>query len=164
MALARRSPPASRLRAGRGLRSRAAAAGRTPGEEDESRQVLDAFFLGKALADTVTDRLGAAVGDALAEAAKFDAERREELRQFQEEVLERARREMYATAAEPVPLAPQAPPPAGGSTVRRTGDTEKSAVPAANVPDTPPVDLADAVDSLRSEVARTNGAVASKKP
>ena len=40
------------------------------------RSVLEAFFLGRAFAETVNDRLGAALGDLLSEIAKADAERR----------------------------------------------------------------------------------------
>ena len=41
------------------------------------RSVLEAFFLGRAFAETVNDRLGAALGDLLSEIAKADAERRQ---------------------------------------------------------------------------------------
>ena len=41
------------------------------------RSVLEAFFLGRAFAETVNDRLGAALGDFLSEIAKADAERRQ---------------------------------------------------------------------------------------
>jgi hypothetical protein len=41
------------------------------------RSVLEAFFLGRAFAETINDRLGAALGDLLSEIAKADAERRQ---------------------------------------------------------------------------------------
>ena len=41
------------------------------------RSVLEAFFIGRAFAETVNDRLGAALGDFLSEIAKADAERRQ---------------------------------------------------------------------------------------
>ncbi len=41
---------------------------------DEANGVLDAFFLGKAIAETVNERLGAALGDALSEITKVNAE------------------------------------------------------------------------------------------
>ena len=41
------------------------------------RSVLEAFFLGRAFAETINDRLGAALGDFLSEIAKADAERRQ---------------------------------------------------------------------------------------
>ena len=36
--------------------------------------MLEAFFIGRALAETVNERLGSAVGDVLAEVGKLDAE------------------------------------------------------------------------------------------
>eukprot|EP00850_Spirogloea_muscicola_P009078 SM000050S17003 [mRNA] locus=s50:308766:309549:- [translate_table: standard] len=56
-----------------------------------SRAVLDAFFLGKALAETINERLGNAVGEVLSNISSMQAEQREQAHQFQEEVKERAR-------------------------------------------------------------------------
>ena len=42
-----------------------------------NKAVLEAFFIGRAFAETVNDRLGAALGDLLSEIAKADAERRQ---------------------------------------------------------------------------------------
>lgn len=47
---------------------------------DEANGVLDAFFLGKAIAETVNERLGAALGDALSEITKANAEAQASLR------------------------------------------------------------------------------------
>ena len=41
---------------------------------DESREVLDAFYLGRAVAQTVSERLGAVLGDVLSEVVKISAE------------------------------------------------------------------------------------------
>ena len=41
--------------------------------------MLNAFFIGRALAETVNERLGSAVGDVLAEIGKIDAELRRSL-------------------------------------------------------------------------------------
>jgi hypothetical protein len=63
-------------------------------------QVLDAFFVGRALADVVNEKLGTALGEVLSEVAKVDAERRRELKDFQEEVRLRARdQQTKATAS-----------------------------------------------------------------
>lgn len=43
--------------------------------------MLEAFFIGRALAEVVNERLGAALGDALAEFGKWDAETRQSIRQ-----------------------------------------------------------------------------------
>lgn len=45
-------------------------------DDPESREVLDAFYLGKALAETLLERAGGVFADTLGEIAKFDAERR----------------------------------------------------------------------------------------
>lgn len=57
-----------------------------------SNPLLQAFFVGRAVAEVINERLEVAVTDALSEIGKFDAEAREQLRQFTEEVLERANR------------------------------------------------------------------------
>ena len=49
-------------------------------------QVLDAFFVGRALADVLNERVGSAVGELLSDLAKKDAERRKEMKEIQEEV------------------------------------------------------------------------------
>lgn len=93
-----------------------------------SNPFVQAFFVGRALAEVVNERLEVALTDALSEIGKFDAEAREQLRQFTEEVIERANR--AATAAE-----------AGQST---TGTTQAG---------TDGVDLQATIDELRAEIA-----------
>ena len=43
---------------------------------------LDAFFIGRATAETVIDRIEETVTDALSALGKFDAEQREQIRIF----------------------------------------------------------------------------------
>ncbi|MBW4563428.1 MAG: hypothetical protein KME32_20235 [Mojavia pulchra JT2-VF2] len=95
-----------------------------------SNPLLQAFFVGRAVAEVVNDRLEVALTDALSELGKFDAEAREQLRQFTDEVLERANR-----AAEAANV--------GQST---TGTGTRSAT-------TDPVDLQAMIDELRAEIA-----------
>ncbi|MEA5583311.1 hypothetical protein VB620_18440 [Nodularia harveyana UHCC-0300] len=57
-----------------------------------SNPLLQAFFVGRAVAEVINERLEVAVTDALSDFGKFDAEAREQVRQFTEEVLERANR------------------------------------------------------------------------
>jgi hypothetical protein len=45
-----------------------------------ARSVLDAFFYGRAFAETVNERLGLAMDDLLSDFGKWDAERRQALR------------------------------------------------------------------------------------
>lgn len=53
--------------------------------------MLDAFFLGKAFAEAVNERIGTAVGEILSEIGRLQAEQQKQTLDFQEEVLERAR-------------------------------------------------------------------------
>lgn len=55
-----------------------------------SNPLVHAFFVGRALADAIGEQVENTVTNALSELGKFDAEQRERLRQFTEEVLERA--------------------------------------------------------------------------
>lgn len=53
-------------------------------------QVLQAFFLGRAFAEVLSEKVEDGVTNALSELGKFDAEQRENLRQFIAEVQSRA--------------------------------------------------------------------------
>ena len=64
-----------------------------------SNPLVQAFFVGRAVAEVVNERLEVALTDALSDLGKFDAEAREELRQFTQEVLERANRAAEAANA-----------------------------------------------------------------
>lgn len=59
-----------------------------------SNPVIHAFFLGRAIAEVVSEQLEDALTNALSELGKFDAEQRENLREFVEEVQMRAERAM----------------------------------------------------------------------
>jgi hypothetical protein len=56
--------------------------------------VLHAFFLGRALAEVLSERLEESLTSALSELGKFDAEQRESLRKLVEEVQARAAQEV----------------------------------------------------------------------
>lgn len=90
-----------------------------------SNPVLHAFFLGRAFAEVLSEKIEDSFTNALSELGKFDAEQREQLRQFIEEVQARAQ----------VDVAP-------GSTVT-TNPNEDS-----------PTDLQETIDDLRAEIAR----------
>lgn len=49
----------------------------------ESKQVLDAFFLGKAVAEAVSERVGSALGELLSEIGQRQAEQQRRFREFQ---------------------------------------------------------------------------------
>jgi flagellar biosynthesis chaperone FliJ len=58
-----------------------------------SNQVLRAFFFGRAVAEVLNEKVEETVTNALSELGKFDAEQRENLRLFVEEVKLRAQQE-----------------------------------------------------------------------
>ena len=94
-----RAPRVSRVARGRLSHTRKAVRARAGDErgettaQTESREVLDAFFVGKSLAETLLERAGGAFADALSEVSRFDAENREQIRAFQDEVIGKARDE-----------------------------------------------------------------------
>ena len=90
---------------------------------------FDAFFIGRALAEAVYEQTELVLTDTLSELGKFDAEQRERLRQFTENVLERAHREAEAA---------------------KQGRTTTAIVPLG----TQPTDLQATIDDLRAEVAQ----------
>jgi multidrug efflux pump subunit AcrA (membrane-fusion protein) len=94
-----------------------------------SNSVIHAFFVGRAIAQALGEQLEDALTNALSEVGKFDAEQRERLRQFTEQVMERAERD-----AETVTL----------------GRTTTAIVPIGSQP----VDLQATIDELRAEIAR----------
>jgi hypothetical protein len=79
-----------------------------------SNPLVHAFFVGRAAAEIVSEKLENALTDALSELGKFDAEAREQLRQFTEQVTERANREMEVATVgrNPSEIVPQSSQPA----------------------------------------------------
>lgn len=91
-----------------------------------SNPVIHAFFVGKAVAEVLYEKAEDSLSNALSELGRFDAEQRENLRQFSEEVLARAEREI----------------------ARETG------VSTANPTSQSNSDLQETIDELRAEIAR----------
>jgi vacuolar-type H+-ATPase subunit E/Vma4 len=87
--------------------------------------LVNAFFLGRALAEGINEKVEAAVSSALSELGKFDAEQRENLRNFTEQVQARAQQDASQTHSSQ-----------GSGTV------------------VSPVDLQETIDNLRAEVAQ----------
>ena len=94
-----------------------------------NNHVIHAFFVGRALAQAINEQVEEALTNALSELGKFDAEQRERLREFTQQVMERAEREAEAAVA---------------------GRTTTAIVPHGS----PPLDLQVTIDELRAEVAR----------
>jgi polyhydroxyalkanoate synthesis regulator phasin len=93
-----------------------------------SNPLVHAFFVGRAVAELLNEQLENALTDALSELGKFDAEQRERLRQFTQQVIERANREAETTTL---------------------GRTTTAIVPQGSQP----VDLQAMIDELRAEIA-----------
>lgn len=90
-----------------------------------NKSVIQAFFLGKALAETISEKLEDALSNTLSELGKFDAEQRENLRQFTTEVMAKAEREWLNQVL-----------------VTNSGDSDS------------PEDLQETIDELRADIAR----------
>ncbi len=104
--------------------------------------MLQAFFVGRALAAAIGERAEHLVSDGLSELGKFDAEQRENLRQFTEEVMARA--DLERTAA-------------GASTATPAGNASGSSVNSANSAGVE--DLQATIDNLRAEIAQVRAAI-----
>jgi hypothetical protein len=91
-----------------------------------SKPSVDAFFVGRAVAEGLYEQLENILTNALSELGKFDAEQRERLRQFTDQVLERANLEAQMTHQ-------------GTSSVSRSNSQS--------------IDLQATIDELRAEVA-----------
>ncbi|KAL6210917.1 hypothetical protein ACLB2K_016147 [Fragaria x ananassa] len=70
-----------------------------PGESD-SKSVLDAFFLGKALAEALNERIESSVGEFLSTIGRLQAEQQKQVEEFQADVLERAKKAKEKAARE----------------------------------------------------------------
>ncbi|XP_073299386.1 uncharacterized protein [Primulina huaijiensis] len=68
--------------------------------ENESRKILDAFFLGKALAETLNECIESSVGEFLSLVGRLQAEQQKQIQKFQEEVLEKAKQAKEQAARE----------------------------------------------------------------
>lgn len=51
--------------------------------ENENRNVLDAFFLGKALAEVINERIESTVGEVLGNIGRFQAEQQRQVQEIQ---------------------------------------------------------------------------------
>jgi len=94
-----------------------------------SNSVIHAFFVGRAVAQGLSELLEDSLTNALSELGKLDAEQRERLRRFVEQVEERANRETETVMS---------------------GRATSSVVPL----NTQPADLQATIDELRAEIAR----------
>jgi siroheme synthase (precorrin-2 oxidase/ferrochelatase) len=91
--------------------------------------LVHAFFVGRALAEAIGEQIESAVTHTLSDLGRFDAEQRERLQQFTEQVLERANRE---------------------EELAMRGRTTTAIVRVGDQPE----DLQATIDELRAEVAQ----------
>ena len=91
-----------------------------------TKPVLNSFFVGRALARSLNDKLGETLTHTLSELGKINAEQGEKLRNFTQEVIDRAARETSS---------------AGGNTTTVSADGQ-------------PVEVQETIDDLRAEVQR----------
>lgn len=91
-----------------------------------TKPVLNSFFVGRALAQSLNDKLGETLTHTLSELGKINAEQGEKLRNFTQEVIDRAARETTNAGGHTTTVAPN-------------GQT---------------VDVQETIDDLRAEIAR----------
>ncbi|MDJ0715112.1 MAG: hypothetical protein QNJ54_12930 [Prochloraceae cyanobacterium] len=103
-----------------------------------SNPVINAFFFGRALAEVVNEKVEELFTNALSEVGKFDAEQRENLRQFAVEVKSRAERE-----------------------IEKANNQQSSTYSAGENNST--TDLQETIDELRAEIARLRAELKSYK-
>jgi hypothetical protein len=98
-----------------------------------SKPVVDAFFVGRALSQALYYELEKTLTNALSDLGKFDAEQRERLRAFTQEVMERAARE-------------------SGMVMNSPSNPGMSNSMGSPIPE--PGDLQATIDELRAEIAQ----------
>ncbi|MGD1930279.1 MAG: DUF6825 family protein [Leptolyngbyaceae cyanobacterium] len=93
-----------------------------------SSPVVHAFFMGRALATAIAEQVEQSMTETLSNLGRFDAEQRESLRNFTDEVMARVQQQESAVAQDPTTTSPGA---------------------AAS-----PQDLQATIDNLRAEIAQ----------
>uniref|UniRef100_A0A0E0KSS9 Uncharacterized protein n=1 Tax=Oryza punctata TaxID=4537 RepID=A0A0E0KSS9_ORYPU len=103
--------------------------GPKPGD-DESKAVLDAFFLGKAFAEALTEKVESVVGEVFSVVGQWQAEQQKQVQEFQEEVVQRAQKAKERAAMEVIEE--KSP-----KTLREPSKTFVTPAPATPPPPTP---------------------------
>ena len=101
--------------------------------------MLQAFFVGRALAAAISERAEHLLSDGLSQLSQFDAQQRENLRQFTEEVMARAEQEQAQAG------------------VSKADPARARSVHGTTPPDTG--DLQATIDDLRAEVAQVRAEI-----
>jgi flagellar biosynthesis chaperone FliJ len=87
-----------------------------------SNPLIHAFFVGRAFAEAIGEQVESTFTNALSDLGKFDAEQRERLRQFTEDVLERAKNQENMAAPGQSGAATSSWSPAQGDDLQATID------------------------------------------
>ncbi|KAA8550642.1 hypothetical protein F0562_002326 [Nyssa sinensis] len=124
-----------------------------PGESD-SRSVLDAFFLGKALAEALNERIESTVGEFLSAIGRLQAEQQKQVQDFQEDVLERAKRAKEKAARDAMET--QGLIPKSSATASSSNDVETSAISPSSSNFRVPTADTDAVPTNNEPIGVSN--------
>ncbi|WCJ38108.1 hypothetical protein M5689_019184 [Euphorbia peplus] len=100
--------------------------------DNESKAVLDAFFLGKAVAEAVNERLESAVGEFLSTIGRLQAEQQRQIQDFQEDVFVRAKKAKETAAREAMEAQRNVPKPTSTSAASVTYNAN-SATPSPTI-------------------------------
>lgn len=111
-----------------------------------SNPVTDAFFFGRALAEVLSEKLEESFTNAMSDLGKFDAEQRENLRKFVEEVELRAERAAGNSSYSNVDTKVKVDSPTSNS-------NNSNSTPTTVDIDIHSDDLQAMLDSLRAEIA-----------
>ncbi|KAL8102000.1 hypothetical protein AgCh_033778 [Apium graveolens] len=98
--LSRNSCTNSKFRLSLRCSSSSSSSGPSPPGENQNKTVLDAFFLGKALAEELIERIESTAGEFLSTIGRLQAEQQKQVQEFQDEVQERARKSKEKAARE----------------------------------------------------------------
>ncbi len=93
-----------------------------------SNPMVHAFFVGRALATALAEQLEQATTEALSNLGKFDAEQRESLRRFTDEVVARAQQQEVNAYQQTSTAAPTATPGATGQDLQATIDNLRAEI------------------------------------
>ncbi|TYG64038.1 hypothetical protein ES288_D06G077000v1 [Gossypium darwinii] len=104
--------------------------------DNESRNVLDVFFLGKAVAEALNERIESTIGEFLSVVGRLQVEQQKQVQDFQEEVLERAKRAKEQAAREELEAQRLIPKSTSLSTSMGSGATTNNGAAAKASPST----------------------------
>jgi len=109
--------------------------------------VTNAFFFGRALAEVMSEKLEESFTSTMSDLGKFDAEQRENLRQFMEEV------QLRAEVASGASVYPPTTSHSNGSSSNSTSKAAASRRINVDTSSTNSADLQTMLDLLRAEIA-----------